>query len=175
LIQSDSDRQTFKEGETEAQKERDFPFPTPSQVQWLTTRLRFWHSSPTWKIVESLGSLYSDSLSWRSQKATLEAQLYAWNNGTTDIEKMRAWTREGREKLVKLTISLTSSLLNVPGATCITQCKLRFGNIQLELVKCTDSKPAINATDSEISNTITDLLIQTHNMLGFKGCISCIV
>ncbi len=58
---SETKSSDFKDLETGSQ----LFLPIALQVQWLTTRLRFWDSQPTIKMVDAFGDTYSQWLDWR--------------------------------------------------------------------------------------------------------------
>jgi hypothetical protein len=76
----------FKDIETGSQ----LLLPIALQVQWLTTRLRFWDSQPTFKTIDAFGDTYSRWLDWRRLKAKLEYLLLASYLGSCSIEGFRA-------------------------------------------------------------------------------------
>jgi hypothetical protein len=131
----------FKDLETGSQ----LLLPIALQVQWLTTRLRFWDSQPTFKMIDAFGDTYSQWLDWRH---------------LITIEFWRGKTRSGIQHLAELAISLANSLLEVAGPSYIKECRLRFGNLNLLLFQATDSGAIRCATESNIMEAISRLFEQ---------------
>jgi len=67
---------TYSEFESSGFKERGTGnqpfFPATLQVQWLTTRLRFWDYQSSWEMINALGGLYLAWLRWKDLKFKLE-------------------------------------------------------------------------------------------------------
>jgi len=148
----------FKDLETGSQ----LLLPIALQVQWLTTRLRFWDSEPTFEMVDAFGNIYSRRHEWRRIKAKLEYLLFS-SYGTKDsssIVGFREKTRSDIQHLAELTISLASSLLKVAGPSYIKECRLRFGNLNLLLFQATDSGAILCSTHSDIMEAISELFEQ---------------
>jgi hypothetical protein len=146
----------FKDIETGSQ----LLLPIALQVQWLTTRLRFWDSQPTFKTIDAFGDTYSRWLDWRRLKAKLEYLLLASYLGSCSIEGFRANTESEIRDLAHLTDSLACSLLKLAGKFYIKECRLRFGNLNLLLFQATDSGAILCATDSDIMEAISRLFEQ---------------
>jgi len=155
---SETKSSDFKDLETGSQ----ILLPIALQAQWLTTRLRFWDSEPTFEMVDAFGNIYSRWLEWRRLKAKLEYLLFS-SYGTKDsssIVGFREKTRSDIQHLAELTISLASSLLKVAGPSYIKECRLRFGNLNLLLFQATDSGAILRSTQSDIMEAISELFEQ---------------
>jgi hypothetical protein len=136
--------------------------PITLQVQWLTTRLRFWDSQPSWGMVNAFGGIYSRWIDWRRLKAKLEYLLFSTFQGSTSIEGFRDNTRHDIQDLAELTISLAGGLLQGVGPSYIKECRLRFGNLDLLLYQATDSGAILHATSSNITEAISRLFEQNY-------------
>ena len=155
---SETKSSDFKDLETGSQ----LFLPIALQVQWLTTRLRFWDSQPTIKMVDAFGDTYSQWLDWRRLKAKVEWLLFLTYERSNTIGYFRRKTGSEIQHLAELTISLARSLLQVAGPSHIKECGLRFGSLNLILFKATDSgaKVFLRATERDIMEAISRLFEQ---------------
>ena len=136
--------------------------PIASQVQWLTTRLRFWDSLPCWGMVQPFSDIYSDWIRWRDLKAKVERGLFSSLQITSSLSDLRVDTRGGIGELSALTTSLFTKLLQVAGASCITQCQLRFGEMHLLVYEQVGSSTTVRVTKDAIFTAICTLFEQSH-------------
>ena len=153
---SEESSSDFKDLETGSQSF----LPISLQVQWLTTRLRFWDSQPNWKIVNAFGDIYSKWLDWRRLRAKLEYSLFYLFQTKNSIEGLRDNTRDDIQEMARLTVFLADNLLQLAGPSHIKECRLRFGNLNLLLFQATDSGDILPATYNHIEGVISRLFEQ---------------
>jgi hypothetical protein len=152
FTQSELESPDFKEQGTGNQT----LFPATLQVQWLTTRLRFWDSQSSWEMVNALGDLYLGWLRWRDLKYKLERHTGKLTGSNFEyLEKIK---KQEAEELADLTISLTSQLLQATGASYIKQCRIRIGKLHFLLLEPTGSGPGMSATGADIGSAISKVL-----------------
>jgi hypothetical protein len=152
FTQSELESSAFKEKGTGNQPS----FSATLQVQWLTTRLRFWDSQSSWEMVNALGDLHSEWTKWKRLRKNFEIYIEVVNRSRW--ENLETRKKQEAEELVDLTISLTSHLLQATGASYVKQCRVRIGELQLLLFRPTSSGPVMNATGADIGSAISKLL-----------------
>jgi hypothetical protein len=169
---------TYSEFESSGFKERGTGnqpfFPATLQVQWLTTRLRFWDSQSSWEMINALGGLYLAWLRWKDLKFKLE--IHTSRVSRLNLEDFKKQKQEA-EELADITISLAGQLLQATGAPYIKQCRIRIGELQLWLLQPTNSGRVMSATSADIGSAISKVLSENIANVGsetpynFQKCV----
>jgi hypothetical protein len=106
LTQSELENSDFKEKGTGIQPF----FPKALQVQWLTTRLRFWDSQSSWEMVNALSDLYEGWFEW-----TVERNFaFVGDEDGWDLESLEGALKGKRENWKILPFPLPARLYGRP-------------------------------------------------------------
>jgi hypothetical protein len=147
----------FKDQNTNLEELRpesqDF-LPNSLQVQWLTTRLGFWDSEPSWKIVDVFRVKYSEWRGWKQAKMGLETYLLATFKGSISMRWFKIITGYYLDSLARLTICLTSRSSWVVSRSYPHECRVRIGSEEFLLFQATDS---VSISEGNLKDAISGL------------------